>query len=121
MRLGQVASILAACALALACASDDPREPTEPVCSVKNSEDCPSPAPTYADVAPLLDERCNTCHADSSTGPWPLTSYQNVVDWWDLVRRDTLDCSMPPRDSGLTLTHDESKLILDWIACDLPE
>jgi hypothetical protein len=121
MRLGQSTWILTGCALVLACASDEPAAPTVPVCTVKNPEECPSPAPTYADVAPLLEERCNTCHSDDSTGPWPLTTYDNVADWWDLVRRDTLNCSMPPPDSGLSLTHDESKLILDWIYCDLPE
>ena len=115
------ASILLGCVLSVACASDDPPGPQPPACTIKNTEDCPDPAPTYADIQPILDARCNSCHSDTSEGPWPLTSYQDVLDWWDLVRRDTLNCSMPPPDSGIVMTHAESKLILDWIACDLPK
>ena len=115
------ASILLGCVLSVACASDDPPGPQPPACTIKNTEDCPDPAPTYADIQPILDARCNSCHSDTSDGPWPLTNYQDVLDWWDLVRRDTLNCSMPPPDSGIVMTHDESKLILDWIACDLPK
>lgn len=116
MRLRQTAWLLAL--VAPACASDDP--PKQPVCDVKPVEDCPSPAPTYADIAPILDAKCVVCHSDTSTGPWPLTSYDAVEAWWDLIRRDTRDCSMPPSDSGLVLTPAESQLILEWIACDRP-
>jgi len=105
---------------ALACSSDDPPKKA-PVCTVKPVEDCPSPAPTYADVVPIFDAKCNGCHSDASSGPWPLTDYDSVEAWWDLIRRDTLNCSMPPADSGLVLTSDESTLILTWIACDLPK
>jgi len=108
---------LAPMAVIAACAGADP--PNEFVCNATPATECPTPAPTYADVKPILERQCENCHSDTSTGPWPLTTYQDVVDWYDLVREDVLRCSMPPRDSP-PLTRAESRAILEWIECGYP-
>jgi len=106
--------------LTAACASGDPeRKPF--ACDVTLPTACPDPMPHYADVQPIFERRCATpCHSDTSTGPWPLTSYQDVADWYDVIRDTVGECSMPPRDSGQTLPSDESQAILTWIRCGFP-
>jgi len=110
------------CLLALgvlaACASEDPKQPF--VCRAEAATECPSPTPVYADVQPIIERRCVTCHSETSTGPWPLTSYQDVADWYDVVRDEVLRCSMPPPDSATPLTSAESQAILEWIRCGFP-
>jgi hypothetical protein len=108
---------LVAAGVIAACAGADP--PNEFVCNATEPAECPTPMPTYADVQPILERRCVTCHSDTSTGPWPLTTYQDVVDWYDLVRDDVLRCTMPPRDSP-PLTRAESRAILEWLSCGFP-
>jgi len=90
-------------------------------CSVMAPTLCPDPPVRYADVEPIFQSRCVSCHADNVDGPWPLTTYQDIADWQDLVRADLLDCSMPPADAGVPMTHDEQLAILTWIRCALPQ
>lgn len=92
------------------------------VCSVTAPAACPDPAPRYADVAPIIDQRCATpCHSGVPNGPWPLTDYAHVADWADAVRADLLDCSMPPADGGVPITTDDRTAVLTWIRCGAPE
>jgi hypothetical protein len=81
---------------------------------------CPDSPPHWADVEPIFESRCGGCHSPAGDGPWPLTSYQDIVDWQDIVRGDLLKCSMPPVDAGVTLTSDERMELLVWIRCALP-
>ena len=104
--------------LSAACASDDPKPPF--VCKVTAPTECPSPAPTYQDVQPIIEQRCVTCHSDTSTDAWPLTSYQDVADWCSIVRDEVLHCTMPPVDEAEPLTTEESQAILEWVRCDCP-
>jgi cytochrome c5 len=100
-------------------------DPTDAVmsaaCSVQAPTVCPDPPPHYAEVAPIFDARCNSCHSDQSDGPWPLTDYQKIADWFDIVRSSVINCSMPPADAGVGITNDERLAILTWIRCGLPE
>jgi uncharacterized membrane protein len=92
-------------------------------CTVKAPTACPEPPLRYAAVAPIIQERCvNTCHAENiPEGPWPLTDYQHVADWADLVRDSVLGCAMPPPDAGVPITDEERLAILTWIRCGFPE
>ena len=83
--------------------------------------ECPSPAPTFADVAPIIGERCSgPCHSGTPNGPWPLATYQHVADWQDDIRSRLLTCGMPPLDGGVPITTAERIAILTWIRCGLP-
>ncbi len=88
-------------------------------CSVMDPTSCPDPAPHYADVAPIFQSRCVSCHSGDS-GPWPLTDYGSILAWEDIVRSDLLGCTMPPPDAGISMTRDEQIAILTWIRCALP-
>lgn len=83
---------------------------------------CPSPAPTYAaDIAPIFQAQCVTCHSGLSADAWPLTTRSHIADWQNEVRAELLSCSMPPPNSGSTLTDRERQTILEWLRCGLPE
>lgn len=89
-------------------------------CSVKAPTACPNPAPRYADVLPIFQQRCTGCHSGVADGPWPLTEYEHIADWQDIIRGAMIDCSMPPPDAGVPMTNDERLAILTWIRCALP-
>jgi hypothetical protein len=80
---------------------------------------CPAPSPKYADVVPVLEARCLTCH-DGLGDQWALTSYDHVVSWTDQIRGMMLSCSMPPIESGIEMPVAERQLILDWLRCNAP-
>ena len=89
-------------------------------CNVVLPTECPSPSPVYTDVQPIFAERCVACHSGAPGGPWPLTTYGHVATWRDTIRAALATCEMPPVDSGLTLSPEESSLILTWIRCGMP-
>jgi hypothetical protein len=92
-----------------------------PVCNAVAPTSCPDPAPRYADVAPIFEQRCVSCHSPLWTGPWPLDTYKHVSDWQDTIRSNLLDCTMPPPDSDAgPLLDEESAKILAFIRCGLP-
>jgi hypothetical protein len=91
-------------------------------CNVDAPTSCPgADAPTWETVAPIVGARCAPCHYGQPDGPWPLITYQHVVDWYDVVRSDLIDCSMPPADGGVTMTDEERHTILTWLRCDTPK
>lgn len=82
---------------------------------------CTMPSPGYAkDIAPILNAKCNTCHANPDSGLWPLIDYEDVSDWQTLVLSDVEYCTMPPPDST-QLTPNEQATILSWVVCGAPE
>jgi hypothetical protein len=94
-------------------------DPAIYACGVAAPTSCPSPAPTYADIAPIVQRLCIPCHIGAADGPWPLTAYQHVADWQDIIRAAMLDCTMPP-DAGFPMTRTERLTVLTWIRCGLP-
>jgi hypothetical protein len=92
------------------------------VCTVAAPTSCPAPKPHYADVAPIFKEHCVVCHNGATEdGPWPLTEYEHVADWYDAIRGELLNCTMPPVDSGMTMSDDDRLAILTWIRCGFPK
>jgi hypothetical protein len=87
------------------------------LCAVEPPTICPDPAPRFADVQPILQERCVVCHSGLPGGPWPLLQYSHVADWQDVIRGQMLDCSMPPPDAGVRMEATERVAILTWILC----
>ena len=52
-------------------------------CTATAPTACPDPAPHYADIQLIIQNDCTTpCHGGTLGGPWPLTSYEHVADWW---------------------------------------
>ncbi|MGQ0505800.1 MAG: hypothetical protein ACT4TC_10830 [Myxococcaceae bacterium] len=79
--------------------------------------ECPNPPVRYADLAPLISERCSVCHTGEVGAPWPLSDYHSVADWQDSLRDLIRSCDMPPPESGIPLSLEERALFLHWITC----
>jgi hypothetical protein len=84
---------------------------------------CPDPPPSFAaTIVPILDASCNTCHDPNVPGaPWPLHDYGDVLAWRGVIIPVLLDCSMPPEDSGVSISEVDRQQILTWLACDAPD
>ena len=104
--------------IAIGCSSEaSDSKTTAAVCLAMPPADCPDPAPSYADVAPIFAQRCASCHTEDVGAPWPLDTYERVTDWGPVVRDDLLRCSMPPSNSDAPMSAAERQRILTWIGC----
>ena len=118
LSLSRLRALAPLAALTLACGEATP-EPY--VCSVTAPTACVEPAPTYDDVAPIFAKRCTSCHDGKVDGPWPLTSYEHISGWWDVVRDELVACAMPPPGEGVIMTNEEREKILMWLRCGYRE
>src|SRR5262249_22577314 len=88
-------------------------------------------APTYADVAPLLQDKCASCHVQGGIAPFALTSARDAQPHAAAILQATGLGAMPPwppssdseplvgQDKRL-LTADEKDLIARWVAAGAP-
>lgn len=97
------------------------KEPEPFVCNVKAPTECSQPDIAWADVAPIFENRCSSCHTGKSGDPWPLDTYEHVTDWYDVVRDELITCEMPPHDAPEQLSPKEREDILVWLRCGFPE
>jgi len=87
------------------------------VCEVQAPRACSvDPKPKFADVMPILAERCLSCH-DGTGEQWPLLSYSHVALWNNQIRESMLHCTMPPSDAGIDMPTEEREALLMWIDC----
>ena len=89
-------------------------------CDVERPTACPDASLRYADVAPIIAQRCTGCH-NGKDGMWPLSTYQHVADWSGEIRAQMLSCTMPPPSAGIDMPLAERQTILDWIRCGFPK
>jgi hypothetical protein len=50
----------------------------------------------YADVLPILQNRCQECHRPGSIAPMPLVTYKEVRPWAQAIRANVIGRKMPP-------------------------
>lgn len=48
------------------------------------------------DVAPIIFNKCATCHRPGEVAPMSLTSYQEVRPWCKAIREEVIEHTMPP-------------------------
>ena len=54
-------------------------------------------APTFTrDVAPIFQEKCQSCHRPDSIAPMPLLTYQEARPWAKGIRERVISRAMPP-------------------------
>src|SRR5215813_278903 len=54
-------------------------------------------APTFAkDVAPIIFNKCASCHRPGEPVPMALTSFQEVRPWAKAVKEQIIEHTMPP-------------------------
>jgi peroxiredoxin len=85
---------------------------------------------SYArDVAPVLQEKCVTCHLNGGIGPFAMDSYEVVKGFAPMIRETIRTRRMPPyfadphigtfkNDQGLTAV--QTKMLVHWIEAGAP-
>ncbi|HET9160165.1 MAG TPA: redoxin domain-containing protein, partial [Caulobacteraceae bacterium] len=85
---------------------------------------------SYArDIAPVLEQKCASCHTKGGIGPFEMNGYEVVKGFAPMIRETVLTKRMPPffadpavghwsNDSGLTAA--ETKKLVHWIEAGAP-
>jgi len=88
---------------------------------------------TYSrDIAPILQQKCATCHNPEGIGPMPLLSYQQVKPFAALIKDRTSKRIMPPWHIDTTtgiqefkndasLSDEQIAIISAWVDSGAPE
>ncbi len=86
---------------------------------------CAEPAPTYyADLKPIVDNRCASCHEAGGIGPFPLETYDEVAAVGEIVANAVESGQMPPwkaegtdvaYDGDPSLTPEQIALFRNWV------
>lgn len=86
---------------------------------------------TYSNqIARILNRHCVECHREGQIGPFPLTSYEEVVGWSDMIREVVQERRMPPWhadpahgefSNDARLSEDERGQIFRWVQEGAPE
>ena len=88
--------------------------------------------PSYQkDIAPILQERCVSCHQKDGLAPWAMNSYDMVRGWAPMIRETVITKRMPPGQiDNVTLdqfidvhyiTVDEQTKLVHWIDAGTPK
>jgi len=84
------------------------------------------------DVAPIIFNKCATCHRAGEAAPMPLTSYKEVRPWSKAIREEVIKREMPPwfadpHTSTLKFSNDrrlsekEIDTIVAWVDAGSPK
>lgn len=90
------------------------------VCTVVAPTSCTDPDLRYSDVEPIVEDKCQPCH-DGTQQQWPLTTYNHLADWFDLVPPEVANCRMPPEPLQRSISDEERVILLTWFACGFPQ
>ena len=88
-------------------------------------------APTFhADVEPILQRRCQTCHRPGDIAPMSLMTYEEVRPWAKAIRSAVVQKKMPPwfadpahgaYRNDPSLSEPELETLIAWIDAGAPE
>lgn len=82
-----------------------------------------------ADVAPILQQKCQHCHQPGGIGPWAMAGYDVVRGWAPMMREVLRTRRMPPWhadphvgtfSNDLSLTQAERQTLVHWIEAGAP-
>src|SRR5437016_1464114 len=94
--------------------------------------DAPPNAPTFArDVAPIFQQKCQSCHRPDSIAPMSLVTYDEARPWARSIRTRVAAHQMPPwhLDKTVGIQHFENdaslsdtqiETILRWVDAGAP-
>ncbi len=86
-------------------------------------------SPTRNDVAPILKDKCVTCHQKGGIGPFAMDSYEVVKGFAPMIRETIRTGRMPPyfadphighfkNDQGLT--PEQTETLVHWVEGGAP-
>jgi hypothetical protein len=76
------------------------------------------------DVAPILMDKCVSCHAPNGVAPFAMTSYEVVKGFSPMIKEAVMSRRMPPFHAGkgthdlkvnMTLSDAQTKTLVHWI------
>lgn len=86
---------------------------------------------TYTNqISRVMQTRCIECHREGEIAPFPLTSYDEVVGWADMIREVIDEERMPPWFADprygdwvndCRMTEEEKQLVHTWVENGCPE
>lgn len=86
--------------------------------------------PDYAEiVAPILREKCATCHVEGGIAPFAMNSYRMVQGWSPMMREVLMTKRMPPAQVDPSINHfdnasymnvSEMQALIHWIDAGSP-
>ncbi|MAX07653.1 MAG: hypothetical protein CMQ08_06735 [Gammaproteobacteria bacterium] len=78
-----------------------------------------------ADIAPILEQRCVTCHQEGGIAPFAMNNHQTIQGWSPMIRETLITKRMPPGqidseyvDSFHGVNHitvEETQKLISWI------
>jgi mono/diheme cytochrome c family protein len=80
-------------------------------------------------IAPLIKNKCASCHQSGGIGPMPLTSYEAIKPWAPMIREVIRTQRMPPWRADPTVGHFEDdkslspqqiKALVHWVEAGAP-
>ncbi len=81
------------------------------------------------DIAPILQEKCVTCHQKGNLGPFAMNSLRKVQGWADMMSETIRTRRMPPWHAdpvyskfqhALGLSTEEERTLLTWLDAGAP-
>src|SRR5258706_7878396 len=96
------------------------------------SADTKTPLTFTRDVAPIFQDKCESCHRPGSIGPMSLVTYEDSRPWARSIKARVSARQMPPwhidRTVGIqhfqndrSLSDDQVDTIVRWIDAGLPK
>lgn len=86
---------------------------------------------TYTNqISRLFNKNCVQCHRDGQIGPFPMTTYDEVLGWGEMIREVIDEGRMPPWHANpehgkfkndCRMTADEMNLVARWVENGQPE
>ena len=86
---------------------------------------------TYTrDIAPILAQKCTSCHTKGGLGPFAMSSYRKVAGWSDMISEVIMTRQMPPWQADpevgefsndCSLTAEEANKVVSWVADGSPK
>ena len=99
-------------------------------CTENKKDSVVTSNPTFEDIAPIIYKNCTSCHRAGESGPFELTSYEDVKKNGKKIKFVTQTRYMPPWPADnqythfvgeRTLTNEDIELIKRWVENDMPE
>jgi cytochrome c553 len=90
-----------------------------------------SGAPTFAkDVAPIVFDKCASCHREGEVAPMPLLTYEQVRPWARAIKNKVVAREMPPwgadpketlpMRNDISLSDAQIQTIAAWVDAGAP-
>ena len=89
-----------------------------------------APDVSYATtIAPMLKENCVGCHTRGGIGPFPMSNYEKVRGWSDMIREVLVTRRMPPWQADphigkfgndFSLSPEQTRSLVQWIDAGTP-